>query len=301
MVFDSTKGQPMKKKNPALPPATEWDFRQVDRILLRDAAEYEYARTCDNIRVPLVRWLDTRLKGKLIRQHIIDAGIKRQAEAQKAGAKILGPLPDCHFPSGVLDQIFEAGQRITPQCFYLYEAIAQYRPDFPNPWTSSKVKGAWNENFKRVHLRPMDQELRFFFKRAEEWPKGGKDYLEKISRSFLDNKYRLDIDFFADGRLSTFDEIVADFGKWLRAEIKRKKIKMRIGRAAKVEQAAYPLKCLAAFRLRHAGFTYEAATDALQAIALTKEDAWFIPCFENAKSWTQAIQFAENRLAEINS
>jgi hypothetical protein len=163
-----------------------------------------------------------------------------------------------------------------------------------------KVKGGWNDNFKRVHLHPMDQEFKFILECAAKWPKGWKDYLE-MRRRISSDKYRLDIDFFADGRLSTIEEIVADFEKWLRAEVKRTKPKMRIGRAAKVEQAAYPLKCLAALRLRRAGFTYEAAAEALQKIAVTKEDAWFIPCFENAKSWTQAIQFAEKKLAEIYS
>jgi hypothetical protein len=288
------------RATPKLPAATEWDFRPVDRILLAEAAEYEYTRQSDKIRALLVRWLETPINGKGVRQHILDAAIKRQVDAQAAGSTSPGLLDSC-FPSGILDEIIKVGQELTPQCFYFYESILQHRPDFPNPWTSCKVKGAWNEKFKRVHLRPMDQELKFFFKRAEEWPGGRKDYLEKISGSYLTDKYRMDIDFFADGRLSTVKEIVADFEKWLRSEVKRTGQKMRVGRVAKVEHAAYPLKCLAAFRLRRAGFTYDAAASALQRIATTKEDAWFIPLFENAPSWTKAIQFAEKKLAEINS
>jgi len=289
----------MKKTNPKLPPIAEWDFRQADRILLDDAARYEYARDCENIRVPLVRWLDTPLDGKRIREHIRDAGIKRHAEAQKTGAKTLDIL-DPYFPSGIGGRIFEIGQKLTPQCFYLWEAIVQHRPDFPNPWTSWKVKGAWNENFKRVHLRPMNEVFKFTLEQAERWPQGWKDYL-KIKQRIHANEYRLDINFFANGRLSTIDEIVSDFEKWLRVEVKRTGLKMRTGRLAKVEHAAYPLKCLAAIRLRRAGFTYDAAACALQEIALTKEDAWFIPIFENAPSWTKAIKFAEKTLADFES
>ncbi|HEY5233669.1 MAG TPA: hypothetical protein VIK35_09065 [Verrucomicrobiae bacterium] len=287
----------MKKTNPKLPPAAEWDFRQADRILLSEAAEYEYARQSDKIRVPLVRWLETPLKGKKVRQHILDACIKRQKETPNG--KLLGEL-DSYFPKGIAAQIIKIGEKLTLQAYLYFISILQHRPDFPNPWTSMKVKGEWNEKFKRVHLKPMDQEFTFILERAAEWPKGWKDYLE-MRRRISSGKYRLDIDFFADGRLSMIDEIVTDFEKWLRAEVKRTKPKMRIGRAAKVEQAAYPLKCLAALRLRLAGFTYEAAAELLGKFAITKEDAWFIPCFENAKSWTQAIQFAENKLAKIYS
>jgi hypothetical protein len=120
----------MKKTNPELPPASEWDFRQADRILLSNAAEYEYARQSDKIRVPLVRWLDTPLKGKRVRQHILDACIKRQSATP--GGKLLGELLP-YFPKGVAGQILEIGQKLTLQYYYLHEAILQHRPDFPNP------------------------------------------------------------------------------------------------------------------------------------------------------------------------
>jgi len=288
------------KTKPTLPPSAEWDFRQVDPISLTDAAEHEFARECEKIRVPLVRWLETPLKGKPVRQHIIDALIKRQTQAQKTGEK-LPDILDAYFPKGIQQRIFEIGQRLTPQCCCLYESIVQHRPDFPNPWTSQKVKGEWNENFKRVHLRPMDEVFKFTLERAQQWPKGWKDYLETSSRCFSTNEYRLGIDFFANGRLSTVDEIVTDFEKWLRAEVKRTGQKMRTGQNAQIKQAAYPLKCLAALRLRRAGFTYDAAADALQKIAVTKEDAWFIPMFENAPSWTKAIHFAEKIIADFEA
>jgi hypothetical protein len=284
----------VKKPIPKLPPAEEWDFRKVDPILLRDAAEYEYTRQSKKIRALLVRWLDSPLQGKRVREHIRDAGIKRQTKTPNG--KMLGSL-DPHFPKGIGSQIFEIGHKLTPQCYYLYEGIAQSRPDFPNPWTSWIVKGAWNENFKRVRLHPMEQEFKYILERADKWPMGWKSFVEMKSRISTDH-YRLDIDFFADGRLSTIDEIVADFEEWLRAEVKRTKPKLRIGRRAQVEQAAYPLKCLAALRLRLAGFTQKAAADAL---ANFENENWIVPYFKNAASWTKAIQFAERKLAEMES
>lgn len=284
----------MKKVNPTLPPAAEWDFRQVDPILLADATEYEYARQSEKIRVPLVRWLDTPLKGKTVRQHILDACIKRQKET--TDGKLIGGL-STHFPKGIETKIFQIGETLTPQRSYFYEAILKCRPDFPNPWTSWKVKGAWNKNFKRVHLRPMEQEFKWILKHAAEHPKGWKDYLEMRQRISAD-KYRLDIDFFADGRLSTIDEIVANFEKWLRDEVKRTNQKMRMGRNAQVEQAAYPLKCLAALRLRRAGFSQKAAADALRDF---ESSSWIIPYFNHSPSWTRAIQFAEKKLAGMES
>jgi hypothetical protein len=296
----------MKKPNPTLPPAEEWDFRQVDPILLTNAAEYEYTRQSDKIRVLLVRWLDTPLQGKRVRQHILDACIKCQTET--ASGKLFGSI-DPYFPKGIQTQIFEIGKKLMqkrtpdhhvyyePDPFLYYEMFLQHRPDFPNPWTRMKIKGAYNENFKRVRLRPMEQEFEFILKRAEEWPKGWKDYLE-MRRRISSDRYQLDIDFFADGQLSTIDEIVVDFEKWLRAEVKRTNKKMRIGRNAQVEQAAYPLKCLAALRLRRAGFTQKAAANALQPF---ENSSWIVPYFKNAPSWTRAIQFAEKKLAAFES
>lgn len=278
----------MKKSNLTLPAAEEWDFHQVDPILLSNAAQYEYARTSDKIRVPLVRWLDTRLKGKKIRQHILDACIKQQTET--ASGKLLGGL---HFPKGIETQIIEIGEKLTPNGYCWYEAILKIRPDFPQPWTRMKSKGEYNENFKRVHLHPMEQEFKYILDDAGRWPRGWKDYLE-MRRRISSDKYRLGIDFFADGRLSTIDEIVADFEKWLRAEVKRANKKMRTGRNAQVEQPAYPLKCLAALRLRRAGFTYAAAANALQPF---ESSSWIVPYFKDKSSWTKAIQFAEKKLA----
>lgn len=281
------------KAKPILPPAGEWDFRQVDPNLLSEAAVYEYARSSsEKIRAPLVRWLDTLLKGQKIRQHILNA--------IRAAKKNDGDPAD-FYPDGLWSKIYEAAPTGGGfQNLEIVSIIMEARPDFPSPWITNgvKVRGERNTEFSRVRCYPLEHTFNCLAQR-DGGKIGLKQILEiesRIAKKWGD--YKLQVDWFADGEGSTIQEVVRDFEKWLRAEVKKKKLKTRTGRNAQAEQAAYPLKCLAALRLRRAGFTYDAAANALQSL----ENAnWIIPYFKNAPSWTKAIQFAKKTLAEFEA
>ncbi|MDD5141515.1 MAG: hypothetical protein PHY43_14800 [Verrucomicrobiales bacterium] len=162
-----------------------------------------------------------------------------------------------------------------------------------------KIRGERDAEFSRVRCYPLEHTFNRLAQRdGEKIPL--KKILEiegRIAKQWGD--YKLQIDWFADGELSNIKDVVRDFDKWLRAEVKQTKPKMRRGRNAQAEQAAYPLKCLAALRLRRAGFTYDAAANALQH--LEGSFSWIVPYFKNAPSWTKAIQFAEKTLAEFEA
>ena len=289
-IFRATKGGSVKEK-PILPPACKWDFRQVDPNLFREAAVYEYARSSEKIRAPLVRWLDTVLKRKKIRQHILDA--IRAAEKHNGD-------PADFYPAGLWKEIYLSAPELGISGLEIGSIIMQARPDFPSPWITDgvKIRGERDTEFSRVRCYPLEHTFNCLAQRD-----GGKIGLKKIleiesriAKQWGD--YKLQIDWFADGELSNIQDVVRDFEKWLRGEVKRTKPKMRAGRNAQAEQAAYPLKCLAALRLRRAGFTYDAAANALQSLDNAN---WIIPYFKNPPSWTKAIQFAKKTLAEFEA
>lgn len=288
----------MRQANPKLPLMIEWDFRKADPLLLREAAAYEYARTSEKMRKTIVQWLETKSHGKTIRESIFDAGIRSQQISRQTR------LDDFAFPPGA----YSVGKQLLPEgAVYFYAAMLKHRPDFPDPWTKVTFTGKLNDRFSRLKLRPMGGEfgaIKCDVKRAKEWPKGWEDYFEFRSKE-SPNTYKLEIGFAADGRLSTVDEIVSDFEKWLRAEVKRTKPKMRAGRNSQLEQTAYPLKCLAAYRISRAGFTFDEAQAALSrartVYKFSDNDLCFIPIFNQAASWTKAVRYAENTLASIES
>jgi len=279
------------KTKPSLPPACEWDFHRIDPQLLRTVAVYEYARTSEKVRTPLVRWLDTILNGQKVRQHIFNAILA----ANKCGRDVA----ECH-PKGLWQQIYMSAPDQGVWALEVHSIIMETRPDFPVPWIADGVKISVERDleFSRVRCTPLE----YTFRRLAERD-GGKIGLKRllelegqVAKRWGD--YKLEIDWYAENELSTIAEIVGDFEKWLRAEVADKKPKMRTGRNAQAEQTAYPLKCLAALRLRQAGFTYEAAANALQRM---QSSSWIIPFFKNAPSWTKAIQFAKKSLADIDA
>ncbi len=277
------------KTNPTLPPPEEWDFRPTDPLLLSEAIVYEYSRTCDRTRTQICAWLDTKLKRKKIREHIRDAIL---ATEKNDGD------PHDFYPAGIWKEVYLSGLKATDSP--ILHVIMEARPDFPRPWTRANLRGERNTKFSRVSCYPLEWTFQRILADADE-ADGLKRALEIESRVAAGRAYELNIDFYADGALSTIQEIVADFEKWLRVEVKRSNLKTRTAKDAQVQQKAYPLKCLAALRLRRAGFTYEAAANALQRLAATKEDAWFLPMFENAPSWTKAVLFAEKTLAKFDA
>ncbi len=167
-------------KTPSLPPKEEWDFSAIDDPALRHATTYEYARTSSLIRSRLCAYLDSKINGKKIRDHIFDA--------MKAGR-----WPD--------DEVSDKVDETVGGNLALSLIILTMKPDFPKPWLSTTIKIKYRRDpaFSRV------RELQFIpGAMTLNYPMRGR------------TSHILDI-YWGDANI---DEIVSDFEKWLRKEAK---------------------------------------------------------------------------------
>jgi hypothetical protein len=251
----------MKTQNTQFPPAEEWDFRGVADAELEQATIYEYARSSDKIRNAICDCLKSKINGRTVAEYIRDL-IAGKNEANRP-------------PKGTWAQIFNSLLKATAGNRELMNIILHFQPDFPAPWKQMPDNQVAKGN---LFFQPIN---------ALKNCAG----IETVDGFYLSISWRG----------ATIEGCVKQFETWLREEIKKHPQRKQAGKNAQVLQAAYPLKCLAALRLRRRGITYPAAVSKLQTVAITKRDAWFIPMFENAPSWTKAIRFAERSIARIES
>jgi hypothetical protein len=256
-------------KPPSLPEA-EWNFSMIDALSLPDATIYEYARTSLLIRKRLCACLDSTIRGKRIREHIQDA--------LKAG-RLAG--------REIREKVGEAAgySSSTEESVGLPFIIMKMRPDFPNPWALFRVPYGRNPAFSRVTSQP-------------DYP-GRKiqDYSIIGVTSHI-------LDIYWHG--ATVEKIVSDFEKWLRKQAEAHRDIMR-PRGRPGQQPTAPLKWLAAYRLKQAGFTFESAKELLDGrkkswpVPWQTDKGWSngVPCYSDKFAWSKAVAHATEFLARL--
>jgi len=121
---------------PVFPPREEWDFSAIDDVVLKPAIIYEYARTSSLIRSSLCACLDSKIKGRTIRDHLLDS--------VKAG----------HSPDDkISDKVDEAVGGVKNDVLLLI--VSTMKPDFPKPWSSFSVKYRRDPAFSRVREKTL--------------------------------------------------------------------------------------------------------------------------------------------------
>jgi len=278
------------KKSPAKLDQSEWDFRQIDDMALPDATTYEYARTSDKLRPAICAWLETDIEGRpardrmndwnqLCRKHggrppITDAGIAKlhrmKAEAFKFGYSEIENLAVAH--------------------------VIELRPDFPAPWMAFPIRYEKNPNASRIAVNPLAVEYEEIIERARSG-ENVMDMLESMRAAYQSPTahFVLDINWVGhDGRGVTVESVIADFSKWVREEAKNHKLKRGKSSQAQTEL----LKCLAAYRLSKAGYTYPAAYELLRS---KSDGGRLVPIYEDASGWSDAISKARKELSRIES
>jgi len=113
----------------------EWDFSQIDDPAIQDAAVYEYARSCPKLRAKLCRVLNSKIAGRMIREHLHARLLLIQ------NRKRVDWLGTDHERAKVHDEI---DRRAAVLPWGLWFLIRELRPDFPTPWTSFKM--VWRQN-----------------------------------------------------------------------------------------------------------------------------------------------------------
>jgi len=154
--------------------------------------------------------------------------------------------------------------------FQVFELVEE-RMDFPAPWIAKNIRYERNPLFSRILCAP----------------------LPLSHNRTASCGYRLSIAW--DG--STTAEIIADMSRWIREEAKKHRREMRRGKQSQVQSE--PLKWLAAYRLRRAGFTYADAFDPLYSLIAIDEKTTILPYYAEPSEWTDAIHKAEKILAKL--
>lgn len=256
------------KSAPELPPAEEWDFRQVEPLALHDATVWEYARSCDSIREAILEFLDFKVHESVsVRQLLNDHRTMSSAEKKRLAG--LGIWRDIQVEGKRLRLGFEVPMILT-----------WVRTDFPQPWLFSPPKFKVNPDFKdsRFHCNPLSETIA----RLNVNP-----VLDEVFAG--DGSYHLTIGW--EG--STKGEILENFRRWLDSEAKLHTHMLRRGKPA--QEQTHFLKALAARRLRDAGFTYEQARVAIKGC---NDGGRLIPYYARPDGWSDAIKRA-NELIEF--
>jgi hypothetical protein len=218
------------KTKPAIPSAAEIDFRNIEPALLREAAVWEYARTSPAVRAAAVRWLDSEIQGKTVREHLLAELRKPCPGARSLLFRILDR--DERLALGMVDLSMLHLGKHRRLSMLLWD-----RADFPAPWTNAQRSPAPAEKSGSVDIEPTPHIL-------NRWDHIGE--LKDVYR----NHFSLNIQW----RGATQKQIVGEFARWLAKEAKQHPEMKPRGKGGQIQTE--PLKWLAAYRLSAAGLTY---------------------------------------------
>jgi hypothetical protein len=260
-----------------------WDFRKVPDSLLRTAIRFEYLRSWPEFRAAAIGWLQQKIDGQSIRDHLMDARDKKIYGFPEKVRKTLPPKWHYAFYYLEADCCFPA-----PFTWLLEKGIIRERPTLKNKSTSFTITQGVAIRFTEkelevllgrfVEIHPMNKEQVEFALKMLSFPEIGESY-----------GYHLVINF----DLHRNEDLVKAFAYWLAQEAKKKRKIAVHGRASSAKW--HRLKQLAAKRLSEAGLNYK---DALLKIAEHEKTALLddknsvLPKYNSAGAWHDAVKEA---------
>jgi hypothetical protein len=295
--MNKSKGEPYLER-------AQWDFTQIGDSALPNATLWEYARTSEIVRKLAATWLDSSFNGKRIRDHL----------RPKALAKVRKCLK-----LNLWYSEFDESSKV-PVGFWDLQKLFQFRADFPAPWASLKVeeqtkvedKEKLFKEFEIVPLRQLIEEITsepsaLLVRRDGGWHEEPLETLlgdfGKKRRTVFDSEFGLFINWKGDdGQGLRAKFLISEFSKWVRKEIKKHPRKL----GKQTHTPTYDLKCLAAYRLNQAGFTFNEAQvligkqpDAQELIHKDTAFGRLIPAYADPAGWSDALSHARRKLKEL--
>jgi hypothetical protein len=205
------------------PPREEWDFRGIPDEQIPDATLWEYARTSDAVRLATEKWLNTQVCGKSIRDHFTKE--QKRTSSDRTEDRL---------------QIMFVDAPGVPHLLQSHIRDFLEGPRFPAPWVSLGVPDETGRSHWPVQLIPIADVL---MRRRHA--------IELLGETTGD--YLLQIDWSA----ASVNDIVAAVADRIREEARKHAGPRTVGKRAQVP--IEPLKWLAAFRFKAAGFTFDQA------------------------------------------
>ena len=264
-----------------------WDFRTIPDSLLLAVACAEYLRSWKEFRAAAVEWLQKKIDGRTIRDHILDA---RKKNLSCFSGKVWESLPqkwitdfmrlerDCAYPVP-FTWLIEKGFIVEGKPKSVEPTLITV-PGHPGKSPKLDTEKLHKEFACRrlVDVQPMDKHKVEFVSSMLSFPEVGESY-----------GYFLQINF----DLHRNEDLVKAFAFWLAQEAKKKRKIAVHGRASSSKW--HRLKQLAAKGLSDAGLNYK---DAMRMIAEREKAAPMddkhdvLPKYKSAGAWHDAVKEA---------
>jgi len=264
-----------------------WDFRAIPDSLFLAVAVAEYLPSWKEFRAAAVEWLQKKIDGRTVRDHIFDA---RNKNLSYFTGKVWESLPqkwitdfmrlerDCAYPvpfTWLIEKGFIVESKPKPA-----EPTVITVPGHPGKSLKLDTEKLHKEFAYRrpVGVQPMNKHKVEFISRMLSFPEVGESY-----------GYHLEINF----DLHRNEDLVKAFGFWFGQEARKKRKIAVHGRASSSKW--HRLKQLAAKRLSDAGLHYK---DALRTIAEREKAAPMddyhevLPKYNSQGAWLDAVKEA---------
>ncbi len=262
-----------------------WDFRAIPDSLLLPVAVAEYLRSWKEFRAAAVDWLQQKIDGRTIREHIIEAHSQNlpgfpqkvwESLPQRWLTDFMRLETDCAYPVPFTWLIEKGliGERRT------LEPTTITVPGHPGKSLKLDTEKLHKElSYRRlVNIHPMNKHRAEFVSKMLSFPEVGDSY-----------GYHLEINF----DLHRNKDLVKAFAFWLAQEAKKKRKIAVHGRASSSKW--HRLKQLAAKRLSDAGLNYKAAIqviDAREKAAPIDDKHDVLPKYNSPGAWHDAVKEA---------
>jgi hypothetical protein len=258
----------------------EWDFTKIQDHELTEAAVWEYGRTCEDFRKTAVALLETVVDGLTIRQRL--------------GLHIKNPEDLSVFPIltkiiGELCSLKKVPRPVLESILAIFEIMATSgRADFPAPWTAVKRREREllePDNSPLLEIHSLLTEQNICDKIRQNAISAPKNYFGLIDDTFV----------MVIKRNGKVERLISEFSKWVRKEAKKEHPR-KLGQPA--HAPTHPLKCLSAYRLNQAGFTFSQAQDFIHQ---HYDSSRLVPLFAEASGWSDALRFARQKIKNLAS
>jgi hypothetical protein len=250
-----------------------WDFRTIPDSLLKAAIRFEYLRSWPEFRAAAIKWLQQKIDGIPIQEHLIRA---RDNKVYGFPEKVRKTLPqEWHY------------------AFYYLEADCCY----PAPFTWLLERGIIRELsvqkskkaelflMRPVQIHPMNKDRLGFVSKMLSFPEVGESY-----------GYHLEINF----DLHRNEDLVKTFAYWISTEAKKKRKIAVHGRASSPKW--HRLKQLAAKRLSDAGLNFKTAIRTIDdhEKAVPMDDYHkVLPKYNSPGAWHDAVKEANSMVEKM--
>lgn len=260
-----------------------WDFRIIPKGLLKYTIRFEYLRSWPEFHRAAIPWLEKKIDGLTIREHLIEASKIEHGNFPPNVWKELPPEWSLHF-----HDLLDNPAYPVPVAWMVENGCFKERPRKTLEPHIIKIQGKTIEidmeeqikaarNRRLVDIHPLNKDRLEFVSKMLSFPEVGESY-----------GYHLEVYF----DMHRNEDLVKSFASWIKEEAKKK-------RTVPARRASSPrwhrLKQLAAKRISDAGLNYKDAWSMIverEKVKPTPINDKVFPKYGSAGAWHDAVEDA---------